>query len=126
MRTFEESKKSQKTVASMIIDKNEEKTGKGKSKKEQKEVAPAPITPSPAPVVQETAGNGGLSAEEVIQRNREKLMRKMAGKPVKAAATSRSNVGGSVFSFFKGLAGQSTLAKEQISPVLEKMKEHLT
>ncbi|EDO46043.1 predicted protein [Nematostella vectensis] len=205
MRTFEESKKSQKTVASMIIDKNEEKTGKGKSKKEQKEGI----------FVQETAGNGGLSAEEVIQRNREKLMRKMAGKPVKAAATSKGsaaqprerkkearkwamsgdgkevetldfsgtngsdhqangkddeedlikmkpmigsmkgnvkpleyesdsevelademtepqpgqpsqNTNQSVFSFFKGLAGQSTLAKEQISPVLEKMKEHLT
>jgi len=33
--------------------------------------------------------------------------------------------GGSVFSFFKGLAGQKAITKEAAAPVLEKMREHL-
>ena len=35
------------------------------------------------------------------------------------------SIGGSVFSFFKGLAGQKAITKEAIEPVLEKMREHL-
>jgi len=38
---------------------------------------------------------------------------------------SSANSGGSVFSFFKGLAGQKAITPEAIAPVLEKMKEHL-
>ena len=30
-----------------------------------------------------------------------------------------------MFSFFKGLAGQKTLTLDDITPVLDKMKEHL-
>lgn len=32
---------------------------------------------------------------------------------------------GGVFAWFKGLAGQKTLTKETVEPVLEKMREHL-
>ena len=34
-------------------------------------------------------------------------------------------IGGSVFSFFKGLAGQKAITKEAMMPVLDKMREHL-
>ena len=36
-----------------------------------------------------------------------------------------AGLGGGLFSFFKGLAGQKTLTLEDINPVLDKMKEHL-
>ena len=36
-----------------------------------------------------------------------------------------SGLGGGLFSFFKGLAGQKTLTLDDINPVLDKMKEHL-
>uniref|UniRef100_T2MHS4 Signal recognition particle receptor subunit alpha n=1 Tax=Hydra vulgaris TaxID=6087 RepID=T2MHS4_HYDVU len=38
---------------------------------------------------------------------------------------SQSSVGGSVFSFFKGLAGQKAITMEAMQPVLDKMREHL-
>lgn len=39
--------------------------------------------------------------------------------------TKSAGLGGGLFSFFKGLAGQKTLTLEDINPVLDKMKEHL-
>ncbi|XP_057302154.1 signal recognition particle receptor subunit alpha-like [Hydractinia symbiolongicarpus] len=48
--------------------------------------------------------------------------------PMKKTATGKQNnstVGGSVFSFFKGLAGQKAITQEAMEPVLDKMREHL-
>jgi len=39
--------------------------------------------------------------------------------------SSIDGIGGSVFSFFKGLAGQKAITKEAMAPVLDKMREHL-
>ena len=36
-----------------------------------------------------------------------------------------SDFGGSIFSFFKGIAGQKAITKDAILPVLDKMREHL-
>lgn len=45
--------------------------------------------------------------------------------PVLLVLRRTDGLGGSVFSFFKGLAGQKAITKEAIAPVLDKMKEHL-
>lgn len=42
-----------------------------------------------------------------------------------AEESKSSGLGGGLFSFFKGLAGQKTLTLDDINPVLDKMKEHL-
>uniref|UniRef100_A0A8C6SS19 SRP receptor subunit alpha n=1 Tax=Neogobius melanostomus TaxID=47308 RepID=A0A8C6SS19_9GOBI len=82
MRTFEESDKSQKTVKSMIEikggDKAKESGGK-KNKSTKKGVPaaePAKIdnAKTSSPKAMEN-GNQGLTAEEIIQKNREKLFR---------------------------------------------------
>ena len=39
--------------------------------------------------------------------------------------TATDGIGGSVFSFFKGLAGQKAITKEAMMPILDKMREHL-
>lgn len=38
---------------------------------------------------------------------------------------SNAKDSGGLFAWFKGLAGQKTLTKETVEPVLEKMREHL-
>lgn len=40
-------------------------------------------------------------------------------------SSAGSGLTGGMFSFFKGLAGQKTLSQEQVTPVLDKMKDHL-
>lgn len=88
MRTFEESDKSQKTVKSMIETKGGDK-GKesgGKKNKNTKKAAPAAEpakadtgkTSSPKAVEN---GNQGLTAEEIIQKNRKEFFRKMQKGP---------------------------------------------
>uniref|UniRef100_A0A1B6IS61 SRP54-type proteins GTP-binding domain-containing protein n=1 Tax=Homalodisca liturata TaxID=320908 RepID=A0A1B6IS61_9HEMI len=70
MRTFEESQKSKKTVASMIERKGDEK----ETKKKVKVIA----EPVKKEVVKEvTATNGELSSEEIIIQNRLKFAQKM-------------------------------------------------
>ncbi|KAG8249429.1 signal recognition particle receptor subunit alpha homolog [Homalodisca vitripennis] len=70
MRTFEESQKSKKTVASMIERKGDEK----ESKKKVKVIA----EPVKKEVVKEVAAtNGELSSEEIIIQNRLKFAQKM-------------------------------------------------
>lgn len=50
----------------------------------------------------------------------------MSANKVFAVFRSKSSgLGGGLFSFFKGLAGQKTLTIDNINPVLDKMKEHL-
>uniref|UniRef100_A0A8D8Y3Q0 Signal recognition particle receptor subunit alpha n=1 Tax=Cacopsylla melanoneura TaxID=428564 RepID=A0A8D8Y3Q0_9HEMI len=75
MKTFQESLKSKKTIASMIIDKNkkEEKNVQGKKKgKQAAEAKVEPVTP-PSPVQ-----NGVETGEEdIIMLNRQKLAMKM-------------------------------------------------
>lgn len=74
MRTFEESLKSKKTIASMIVDKNkkEDKNEKGKKKAKQVETKVEPVTP-PSPIPN---GNSGVD-EDIIMLNRQKLAMKM-------------------------------------------------
>merc|ERR1719494_1181549 len=92
--------------------------------------------PSSAPIVNGTA-NGEVSEVEKA------MIGQMIGelKPVDSdedtktqsktqskesqASSSASGFGGSVFSFFKGLAGQNAITAEAIEPVLRKMMEHL-
>ncbi|KAK2566608.1 Signal recognition particle receptor subunit alpha [Acropora cervicornis] len=225
MRTFQESKKSQKTVESLKIDKNDKikqensKTSKkGGAKNKAQEVIEEAESKSP----EKTAGvdsKDGLTPEEIIKMNIEKMKKKNPSKSQKASVSSKSSpapkkkgkearkwdnagtaqegktldysnangnqtnghddeedletlrpmvgtmqgelkpmeyeseseddeeeeeeedaastgttaqqgaksagLGGGLFSFFKGLAGQKTLTLEDINPVLDKMKEHL-
>lgn len=72
MRTFEESLKSKKTIASMIIDNKKEDKMPNKKKGKQIEQKVEPITP-PSPVQN---GNGSLE-EDIIMINRQKLAMKM-------------------------------------------------
>lgn len=74
MRTFEESSKSKKTIASMIIDKNkkEEKSVPSKKKGKAVETKVEPVTP-PSPVQN---GDAGIE-EDIIMINRQKLAMKM-------------------------------------------------
>lgn len=225
MRTFQESKKSQKTVESLKIDKNDKikqensKTAKkGGAKNKAQEVTEDAESKLP----EKTAGvdsKDGLTPEEIIKMNIEKMKKKNPSKSQKASVSSKSSpapkkkgkearkwdnagtaqegktldysnangnqtnghddeedletlrpmvgtmqgelkpmeyeseseddeeeeeeedaastgttaqqgaksagLGGGLFSFFKGLAGQKTLTLEDINPVLDKMKEHL-
>ncbi|KAJ7333098.1 hypothetical protein OS493_018273 [Desmophyllum pertusum] len=226
MRTFGESKKSQKTVASLKIDKNEKNkessktTKKGGTKNKKPEVMEeAELKPSNGKPSSADTNNGVTTSEEMIRMNLEKLKKRAAPKQPKAPTTSKgspaaakkeqrkkearrwdnagtsvegksldysgangnqengndeehdlenlrpmvgtmqgeikpmeyeseseedeeddevsmadsaaeqssksSSLGGGLFSFFKGLAGQKTLTLDDINPVLEKMKEHL-
>uniref|UniRef100_A0A3B4X503 SRP receptor subunit alpha n=2 Tax=Seriola lalandi dorsalis TaxID=1841481 RepID=A0A3B4X503_SERLL len=85
MRSFKESEKSQKTVKSMIETKGGDKSKEqgGKKNKNTKKEAPAAEpaksdqgkpTPSGQKMVEN--GNQGLTPEEVIEKNKEKLFRK--------------------------------------------------
>ncbi|XP_047099608.1 signal recognition particle receptor subunit alpha homolog isoform X1 [Schistocerca piceifrons] len=94
MRTFEESQKSKKTVASMIERKGEEKENKkaGKAKKKgagmvngegpNNITAPAPVPP-PAPVipVSPSSKSNDFLNEEILAQNRMRLAQKMARSP---------------------------------------------
>lgn len=84
MRTFEESDKSQKTVKSMIETKGGDKTKEsgGKKNKNTKKGVPAaePAKLETGKISSPKAmenGNQGLTAEEMIQKNREEFFRKM-------------------------------------------------
>ncbi|KAM7440417.1 hypothetical protein ABFA07_010366 [Porites harrisoni] len=221
MKTFEESRKSQKTVASLKIDKNEKnkeggknaKKGGGKNK-EQQVVEEAELKPS-SDKTPSVDAQDGMSKEDLIRMNIEKMKKRGAPKPQKTQTSSKgspvakkkgkeartwdnsgtakdgkvldyssangkqtnrhdeeddienlrimvgtmqgeikpmdyeseseqeeeeeeentagsaatqnksSGLGGGLFSFFKGLAGQKTLTLDDITPVLDKMKEHL-
>ncbi|PFX32526.1 Signal recognition particle receptor subunit alpha [Stylophora pistillata] len=215
MRTFEESKKSQKTVASLKIDKNEKnkesgKSGKKGGAKNKKAELVEEVDSKPSNGKKPSAeSKNDPTSEEMIRLNREKFIKKMTKGPAvskssptvaakkerkkearrwdnagttqegktldysnsngtqtngndeeedldslrpmvgtmqgeikpmeyesesedeeevvsKPAEESRSSgLGGGLFSFFKGLAGQKTLSLEDINPVLDKMKEHL-
>ncbi|RMX42987.1 hypothetical protein pdam_00001837 [Pocillopora damicornis] len=215
MKTFEESKKSQKTVASLKIDKNEKnkesgKSGKKGGAKNKKAEVMEEVDSKPSNGKTPSAeGKNDTTNEEMIRLNREKFFKKMTKGPTiskssptatakkknrkedrrwdnagtsqegktldysnsngshtngndeeedleslrpmvgtmqgeikpmeyesesdeeeeevsKPAEESKSSgLGGGLFSFFKGLAGQKTLTLDDINPVLDKMKEHL-
>uniref|UniRef100_A0A023FKJ9 Putative signal recognition particle receptor alpha subunit n=1 Tax=Amblyomma cajennense TaxID=34607 RepID=A0A023FKJ9_AMBCJ len=81
MRTFEESLKSKKTVASMIENKKDAKPTAAKGKEAAKKKAEAPK--KEAPVVKEVTANGdagGDPNDDDIAKNRQKLFEKMQGK----------------------------------------------
>lgn len=221
MRTFEESKKSQKTVASLKIDPKKEEVKNEKIKsKTGNSYNKTPTAPSQSAFNSVTPSSDDTS-DELIRKNREKMMKKMGSKPPKNSSsgkgspsakkerkkearvwenggtgkevaildysggkssemngmrkdesdevenlrsfvgtmggelkpmdyesdseaeeidveenvegnenTTRSNESnakdsGGLFAWFKGLAGQKTLTKETVEPVLEKMREHL-
>lgn len=96
MRTFTQSQKSQKTVKSMIEtkgggDKAKEQTGKkSKNAKKETEETAVPAQSKSPPASKKAVVNGNsnqeLTKEELIQRNREEMMRKMA----KGSAAARS------------------------------------
>ncbi|XP_073980948.1 signal recognition particle receptor alpha isoform X2 [Rhodnius prolixus] len=194
MRTFEESFKSKKTVASMIERKGEEKNEKKKPKVVEEKTKKEPAKPST---------NGDLTSEEIMMANRAKLAQKMGSPNQKKAKQPKSpkpakegkkprvwDLGGTtkdlpelertkdkptenqeitadttmvgrmvggikdlevesdteseteevndesvrgnknvksrgVFSLFRGLVGSKNLTKEDMVPVLEKLKDHL-
>lgn len=225
MRTFQESKKSQKTVESLKIDKNDkikQENSKTSKKGGAKNKAQEVIEEAESKPPEKTAGvdsKDGLTPEEIIKMNIEKMKKKNPSKSQKPSVSSKSSpapkkkgkearkwdnagtaqegktldysnangnqtnghddqedletlrpmvgtmqgelkpmeyeseseddeeeeeeedaastgttaqqgakpagLGGGLFSFFKGLAGQKTLTLEDINPVLDKMKEHL-
>ncbi|XP_043229344.1 signal recognition particle receptor subunit alpha-like isoform X1 [Amphibalanus amphitrite] len=87
MRSFEQSQKSQKTVASMIEKKggdNKENKKPGKDKKKKKGAEEPVAKPAPAPEPEpepepEPAPEPGMSQEDQIKANRRKMMMKMSG-----------------------------------------------
>ncbi|XP_060083523.1 signal recognition particle receptor subunit alpha-like [Ylistrum balloti] len=78
MRRFEDSKKSQKTISSMVEKKNEEKKSSKAKGKENQPVKT--VTIKEPEIAQETAPvtNGTLD-EETLRKNREKFFEKMQG-----------------------------------------------
>lgn len=183
MRSFEDSAKSKKTVASMI-EKKDERESKKPSKKEEAKITVAPSSPTPST-------NGELD-EETLLLNRQKLALKMkerkkdpkspkANKEAKEgkkprvwdlSGTSRdfevldrtkdkpgdmvdsfvpdtkivgqmkggiremeiedpvepliqAEQGRGVFSMLKGLVGSKAITRDDLAPVLEKMRDHL-
>lgn len=75
MRTFEESLKSKKTVASMIIDKNKDKQEKQSSKKKPKQVE---VVKEDVPVSNGLENGHDVPVEEdIIMMNRQKLAMRM-------------------------------------------------
>lgn len=90
MRTFEESSKSKKTIASMIVNKNkkEEKGAPTKKKGKQPETKVESLSP-PSPVQN---GNGSVE-EDIIMINRQKLAMKMGSPKNKTKPkTPKANV----------------------------------
>lgn len=88
MRGFDESEKSKKTVKSMIEtksgDKAKESGGKKKKNKAAPAAEPAKVDTGKTSSSQKVTENGnqGLTAEEIIQKNREEFFRKQKGAPV--------------------------------------------
>ncbi|XP_005991218.1 signal recognition particle receptor subunit alpha [Latimeria chalumnae] len=94
MKTFQQSQKSQKTVESMIVTRGEKGKEKGKennkknknTKKEVTAAEPAVVSNKGAPVPKQSvpvpvpAGDTkGLTAEEIIEKNKEEFIRKRLG-----------------------------------------------
>ncbi|KAL3884290.1 hypothetical protein ACJMK2_024438 [Sinanodonta woodiana] len=80
MRTFEQSLKSKKTVASMIENKKGEKTSKGKENKPIKTNSQAKEPEENKSTVSELTSNEELD-EETLRKNREKFFAKSVKKP---------------------------------------------
>uniref|UniRef100_A0A9J7XLG9 SRP receptor subunit alpha n=1 Tax=Cyprinus carpio carpio TaxID=630221 RepID=A0A9J7XLG9_CYPCA len=99
MRTFNESQKSQKTVKSMIEtkdgDKSKEQVGKkSKNAKKEGEKSGGDQAKAAAQTASKKAvetGNGGLTQEEIIERNRAKFFSKQLGgaKPEKSSKSPK-------------------------------------
>ena len=90
MRTFEESKKSQKTIASMKIDPKKEETKNEKNKTKTGASADKTTTSVSTTVSNSTAANED-STDEMIRKNRERMMKKMGGKSPKATSTGKGS-----------------------------------
>uniref|UniRef100_A0A8C1YXJ6 SRP receptor subunit alpha n=1 Tax=Cyprinus carpio TaxID=7962 RepID=A0A8C1YXJ6_CYPCA len=156
MRTFNESQKSQKTVKSMIEtkdgDKSKEQVGKkSKNAKKEGEKSGGDQAKAAAQTASKKAvetGNGGLTQEEIIERNlalgkrspkpqkpKGKMNRvwDMGGKRIAELDYSGTNGDnsskkggfGGMFGMLKGLVGSKNLTQEDMEPVLDKMRDHL-
>ncbi|CAN7984434.1 unnamed protein product [Ixodes hexagonus] len=79
MRTFEESLKSKKTVASMIIDNKKDTKPAAKVKEPAKKKPEVKKEPAPAEVITNGDSCGDLN-EDAIMKNRQKLFEKLQGK----------------------------------------------
>uniref|UniRef100_A0AAX7TD88 SRP54-type proteins GTP-binding domain-containing protein n=1 Tax=Astatotilapia calliptera TaxID=8154 RepID=A0AAX7TD88_ASTCA len=129
MRTFEQSGKSQKTVKSMIETKGGDK-GKeqgGKKNKNAKKEGKHSFFKSPKP--QKPKGkqnrvwnNGGSSTRDLDYSDKNGN-----GSPNGAEQNleAQFDPGGGLFGMLKGLVGSKSLTREDMEPVLEKMKDHL-
>uniref|UniRef100_A0A7N5ZRX4 SRP54-type proteins GTP-binding domain-containing protein n=1 Tax=Anabas testudineus TaxID=64144 RepID=A0A7N5ZRX4_ANATE len=124
MRSFKESEKSQKTVKSMIETKGGDK-GKeqgGKKNKNTKKEGMFLNVPAVFQGMQFTSMKGDLqpvdyesSEEEEMEEEEEKVV---------VSETSKTSFGG-MFGMLKGLVGSKSLTREDMEPVLEKMRDHL-
>lgn len=79
MRTFEESLKSKKTVASMIVDNKKDSKPAVKAKEAAKKKPEVKKEPAPAEVLTNGDSCGDLN-EDAIMKNRQKLFEKLQGK----------------------------------------------
>uniref|UniRef100_A0A3B5KUC7 SRP receptor subunit alpha n=1 Tax=Xiphophorus couchianus TaxID=32473 RepID=A0A3B5KUC7_9TELE len=126
MRSFKESEKSQKTVKSMIETKGGDKSKEqgGKKNKNTKKEGDQGKTP---PFGQKDVlnGNQGLTPEEIMQKKREDFFRKRKMGPTEKPSVKKSGGFGGMFGMLKGLVGSKSLSREDMEPVLEKMKDHL-
>uniref|UniRef100_A0AAX7W1G9 SRP54-type proteins GTP-binding domain-containing protein n=1 Tax=Astatotilapia calliptera TaxID=8154 RepID=A0AAX7W1G9_ASTCA len=123
MRTFEQSGKSQKTVKSMIETKGGDK-GKeqgGKKNKNAKKEGKCSLS-KPKGKQNRVWNNGGSSTRDLDYSDKNGN-----GSPNGAEQNleAQFDPGGGLFGMLKGLVGSKSLTREDMEPVLEKMKDHL-
>ncbi|THD18561.1 Signal recognition particle receptor alpha subunit [Fasciola hepatica] len=84
MRTFEQSEKSSKTVASMIVSRNKKPIERTDRKPQTNKNSGAAQSQPETPVIKPV--NGSVEEEDVYAQNRKKLMEKMKSKKQKEAS----------------------------------------
>ncbi|KAH6931136.1 hypothetical protein HPB50_022399 [Hyalomma asiaticum] len=154
MRTFEESLKSKKTVASMIENKKDAKPVASKGKEAAKKKPEAPKKEAAAKEVAMNGDAGGDPNDDDIAKNRQKLFEKMQGKKKSDKGgggeikdmeyseseeeieeedahvsskqkTTKGGKSGGMFGMFRGLVGSKSITAEDMAPVLDKLRDHL-
>uniref|UniRef100_A0AAX7TW03 SRP54-type proteins GTP-binding domain-containing protein n=1 Tax=Astatotilapia calliptera TaxID=8154 RepID=A0AAX7TW03_ASTCA len=139
MRTFEQSGKSQKTVKSMIEtkggDKGKEQGGKkNKNAKKEGKCSLSVIKMTRCHILsssfvfqemQPASMKGDLLSVEYESSDEEEMEEEDEEVVIRETSKPSSKKGGGLFGMLKGLVGSKSLTREDMEPVLEKMKDHL-
>lgn len=119
MRTFDKSKKSQKTVASMIVDPKKPKKAESKKKARMWEMtgSDAEELDFSKPANATSKENGQYNAPKLAQQDTKTNLQ----------MTNDSSDGNSFFKSFKDYISLSKrLTKEDLKPIMAKLRDHLT